>query len=153
MKITASMYQTQYSKNPHPVLTVDGASLDVWLSKEISEVNVLNLVPAQGWLIDEDDLALAWRRIRIYEENCSTIVPLLICPDDLDLSCTVVVVDQETSEQQITWHKFGFSFHSGRDQVGSSVKWFKDSPSATFGVDQFNTAIAELERLTNEVWR
>lgn len=153
MDIAAAMYKTQHSKTLHPVLTIDGVSLDVWLHRQTHEQDILDLVPAQGWLMDNEDLALAWRRIRPYQENCSTIVPLLICPDDLDLTCTVVVVEQELMHQEILWHRFGMAFDQPGDQVGPSVKWFRNNASARFALGQFQSAIAELQRLTDHEWK
>lgn len=63
MKISATMYQNVSVQSPYPVLTVDDEPLDVWLDNQIPEHNILGgvpilgLVPAQGWLIDEEDLA------------------------------------------------------------------------------------------------
>lgn len=153
MQIAATLYKTQYASNAHPVLTIDGLSLDVWLNQESSEPETLDLVPAQGWSFNEQDLVLAWRRLRPREEDCTTIVPLLICPDDLDFNCTVVVAEQETCGSSVVWRRFGFSLHSPGDQVGSSVRWFDKSPSATFDANQFNCAISELKRLTDEEWK
>jgi hypothetical protein len=153
MQIAATLYKTQYASNAHPVLTIDGLSLDVWLNQESSEPEALDLVPAQGWSINEQDLVLAWRRLRPREEDCTTIVPLLICPDDLDFNCTVVVAEQETCGSSVVWRRFGFSLHSLGDQFGSSVRWFDKSPSATFDANQFNCAISELKRLADEEWK
>ncbi len=151
MEISVAMYQSQFSNAPHPVLTIDGISLDVWLNMKTTEQDVLDLVPAQDWLSDRKDLVLAWQRITPNAETHSTIVPLLICPDDLDFYCTVVVVEQEVTDGQVIWHRFGFASDMPGEQFGTSVTWFKINASAIFQKEQFTNALVELNKLCEHV--
>ncbi|QNM94761.1 hypothetical protein [Chitinimonas koreensis] len=152
MRIAARMHRSTYATTPHPVLAIDGTPLDVWLQSQTGEADILGLVPAQGWLVDETELALAWRRIEPGQEGCSTIVPLLICPDDADFSCTTVVVEQELRSDEVVWHRFGYAADLPRDQVGATVRWFRHDSALRFPRAEFTTALAELKRLTQEVW-
>ncbi|MDE5584458.1 MAG: hypothetical protein K2J08_12240 [Ruminococcus sp.] len=43
----------------------------------------------------------------LIEKQISCNFPLLICGDDLDFSCTIVVVKVEYSENMVIWSKFG----------------------------------------------
>lgn len=43
----------------------------------------------------------------LIEKKISCNFPLLICGDDLDFSCTIVVVKVEYSENTVIWKKFG----------------------------------------------
>lgn len=43
----------------------------------------------------------------LVENKISCNFPLLVCGDDLDFSCTIVVVKVEWTENQIIWTKFG----------------------------------------------
>jgi hypothetical protein len=78
--ISAAMHQSKYVTKPHPVFLVDGKPLNLWLSQQLTKVeidcqdrffdvdtqnlviakhepiefNIEDLVPAQGWLIDDD---------------------------------------------------------------------------------------------------
>lgn len=40
-------------------------------------------------------------------EDCSTIVPLVVCADDLDLSCTVAVVEKVICRDTVIRERFG----------------------------------------------
>ena len=147
MKISALTYQTKFANSSHPVLAIDGVSLDVWLSSKTSQPEILNLVPAQGWLYEDEDLEIAWRRLSPNVEECSTIVPLLICPDDMDFWCTVVVAEQEVNVDTVIWQRFGFTCDRPGDQVGVSVKWFENNVSVQFNRSEFEEAVIELRRL------
>lgn len=77
---------------PFPILAIDGIPLNTWINKYTNIIEETNtLVPAQGWLYDfENNLSLsnAWKLLKpeISEYGAvSTVVPILICPDDLDL--------------------------------------------------------------------
>jgi hypothetical protein len=148
MKISSLRYQTKFADSAHPVLAIDDVSLDVWLNSKLDQPDILDLVPAQGWLIDDQDLESAWRRLTPHKENCSTIVPLLICPDDLDFGCIVVVAEQEATTKEIIWRRFGFAFDHPGDQVGASVKWFEVNISVKFDRHEFEQAVIEFKELT-----
>lgn len=152
-RIAAAMHESSHAGAAHPVLTIDGVPLDQWIGRRANEPEVPDLVPAQGWLTDEADLALAWRRIESSQESCSTIVPLLICPDDADLNCSVLVAEQECTGDHIVWHRFGFAFDLPGDQVGATVKWFGQGVVARFPRPQFAVALAEFRRLVDAGWR
>jgi hypothetical protein len=153
MKISAAMFQTQYARTPHPVLTIGGESLDIWLDRMNPDKEVKDLVPAQGWLINDDDLALAWRRITRDDSDSSTIVPVLICSDDVDFSCSVVVVEQRCTSDKIIWQRFGYDYSVLGDQVGATVKWFESPSAIEFDRDMFLSALAELRRLIDHEWK
>ncbi|WP_374334364.1 hypothetical protein [Leeia sp.] len=148
MSISAALHAPDAKEAPYPVWTIDGVPLDEWLEKSLGCNLIKGLVPAYAWLIDDDDLALARKRLKPHAQDCSTIVPLLICSDDLDFRCTCVVVEQVTSGSQVTWRRFGFDCTDGSDHVGSSVMWVETGGVITFEASQLKAAIAEFERLT-----
>ncbi|MDW5429328.1 hypothetical protein R7J51_23650, partial [Acinetobacter baumannii] len=88
----------------------DNIPLNIWVHQNTHITDLAEtLVPAQGWLYDYDsELALsnAWKLLKpqTYENvSISTVVPILICPDDLDLVCNVVMVEQVVSADQVVW--------------------------------------------------
>ncbi len=122
-KISVILHHSKFAIASHPVLAVDGVSLDLWLNTHIPESKSLGLVPAQAWLIDDSELEMAWHWIIPAENDCSTMVPLLICPDDVDLSYTVIVVKQLSASDSIVWKRFGYALDN-LDKVIPSVFWF-----------------------------
>ncbi len=75
-------------------------------------------------------------------------MPLLICSDDIDFVCTVVVAEQEVTTNKVFWRRFGFAFDHPGDQVGASVKWFEANFAAEFDRSEVEQAIIEFKRLT-----
>lgn len=45
----------------------------------------------------------------------STVLPLLLCEEDLDFSCIVIVVKVEKTEDFVYWNKIGYVLHENED--------------------------------------
>lgn len=140
---------------PFPILAIDNIPLNIWVHQNTHITDLAeSLVPAQGWLYDYDsNLALsnAWQLLKpeAYEnETISTVVPILVCPDDLDLVCNVIMVEQVVSADEVVWARFGRAFTHIHDVV-TSVVW-ETSPSAprlSFPLDVFEKAYNDLKEL------
>jgi hypothetical protein len=94
----------------------------------------------------------AWQRIKPSDVGLTTIVPLLMCPDDVDFSCSVIVVEQSVTAELIAWERFGFAMDQPHDQVGATVKWFQASCKAEFSKLEFVSALASFQKLYDEEW-
>lgn len=140
---------------PFPILAIDNIPLNIWVHQNIPIIDgTESLVPAQGWLYDHDsELALsnAWKLLKpqAYENVAiSTVVPILICPDDLDLECSVIMVEQVVSADKVVWTRFGYAFNHIHDVV-TSIVW-ETSPSAphlSFPLSEFEKAYDDLKEL------
>lgn len=140
---------------PFPILAIDNIPLNIWMHQNARIIdNINDLVPAQGWLYDNDsELALsnAWKLLKpeAYENVAiSTVVPILICPDDLDLKCSVIMVEQIVSANQVVWARFGRAFNHIQDVV-TSVVWeiYPYAPRLSFPLDEFEKAYNDLKEL------
>jgi hypothetical protein len=98
-------YKTKFAKGNHPMIFVNGKSLDELLWAQIGEENLLGLVPAITWLWDDEEQKIAIERLS-NETVGSTVVPILVCPDDADFSCTVLIVEVELSDKTVKWCRF-----------------------------------------------
>ncbi|MFJ4248135.1 MULTISPECIES: hypothetical protein [Pseudomonas] len=153
--ISAAMYQSKHTRAPHPVFTIDSIPLGNWIKGVIYDAigndDTDGLVPAQGWLTDDDHSRYAWQVLEPNAEDSSTIVPLLICPDDMDLSCTVAVVEQVIRGETVIWERFGRAVDivSG---VITAVAWNEKNQRALFQKVQFQDALSAFKRLTEHEW-
>ena len=155
-KLSARMHRSRHARAPHPVLFVDETPLHEWIKGVVCDAGGVDstdsLVPAQGWLLDEGDGEHAWKLLSPREDHSSTIVPMLVCPDDMDMSCTVAVVEQMADGQNIRWVRTGRALDVVNGIV-TSVAWTAPSQTAVFSREEFGNAVAELRRLTDEVWK
>jgi predicted transcriptional regulator YdeE len=127
-RIQAVNKRSKYSNEPHLTINVDGKSLDIILNQLFPEKSLIGFVPTLlDWLDNKEERKLVWDRV---ESSDKQIVPILMCPDDLDLWCTVVNVEIEKTEKSVKWLRLGIDTNKKLDNmpnsIGSKVDWFTD---------------------------
>jgi len=102
---------------------------DYWLDEKLEELYPGNmykgLIPTLVyWMERDDEKAVVWKRI-LPSEYETTICPILMCPDDNDFSCTLIVAEIVNYGSFIQWKKIGLNTKSewNAEKVGSSVEW------------------------------
>lgn len=148
--IATKISKPKFASAEQPVLAIDGVPIYQWISSLIFDADgsdaTNTLVPAQTWLYNEDESRIAWKLLEPTYEG-STVVPLLVCPDDMDLNCTVVVVEQIVDKQTVEWRRFGLSSNHINGVI-TSVRWSKLGQHAIFDRTQFAEAFLEFKRLS-----
>lgn len=159
--ISGCLHDASSNFKPFPILAIDGIPLNQWIAQNTQIMTgIVDLVPAQGWLYDLDDqtpLTNAWQLLQ--PKPCdygpiSTVVPLLVCPDDLDLSCSVIMVEQVVTKTEVKWLRFGFAYGQTQDVV-TSVVWENPAtaPVLSFNLQAFEQAyhrLKDFDRIWNE---
>lgn len=145
--IEAVKHKAKYATGSCSWISLDDKPIEVWFDDKLEE-DTLGLALAQIWLLDEDEDKLAWERINQLDENSSTIVPVLVCSDDMDFACNVIVVEQFVQNGVVKWVRAGQSL-STELQVGSTVEWYPQdkSPLASFKLDEFKQALIKFKEL------
>ncbi|WP_151742820.1 hypothetical protein [Acinetobacter sp. TUM15113] len=157
--IHGCIHDASNNLKPFPILAIDDVPLNQWINQNTKILERTdNLVPAQGWLYDFDNehaLSHAWALLK--PNYCeygpiSTVVPILVCPDDLDLICSVIVVEQVVTATDVKWLRFGQAFGNIHDVV-TSVIWQQPhiTPELTFQFSQFKQTVCELKVL-DKMW-
>lgn len=59
----------------------------------------------------EGDVRFVWKAIELDK----AVLPLLLCPDDVDFTCIVVVAEVEKTENFVYWSRVGFVLHDRED--------------------------------------
>lgn len=105
---------------------IDGYWLDEKLDEPYPDNMYKGLIPTLVyWMEREDEKAIVWERI-LPDENETTICPILMCPDDNDFSCTLIVAEIRNYGGLIQWKQIGIDKTKEWDaeKVGSTVEWF-----------------------------
>jgi hypothetical protein len=150
-QISAVKYQAGFSKSPCAWIAINGAPIEKWCAEIFNYPDAISLGLAQIWLLDEEEDKLAWSRITPGEDESSTIVPILVCSDDMDFDCIVLVVEQLVSKDTVQWLRWGFSASSGLE-VGISTKWQAStmSPLAIFDRNEFEECLKNFKQIMTE---
>lgn len=140
--IAAIKYQANFSNSSCAWMAVNGTPIEKWCAETFNYPDANTLGLAQIWLLDDEEDKLAWARITPGEDESSTIVPILVCSDDMDFDCTVLVVEQLIAKDTVQWLRWGFSV-SGGLEVGVSTKWQASakSPLAIFDHSEFDDCL------------
>jgi hypothetical protein len=133
MIISAGMGQCKYALAEHPELKIDGRALEIVISEIANEPDIAGLAPAHSWLHNKAELALAWERLLSFNVGQLSAVPLLICPDDMDLNCTVLLAEQHCVEGEFVWTRFGYAL----DRELNDVSWLQTVPPFRFARANF----------------
>lgn len=124
-QIQAKYEKSAYSIESHLTINVDGNSLDKILHELYPDKGLIGLVPTLlDWLEDPKERKIVWDR---FESKQKQIVPILMCPDDVDFWCTVIMVEIEKTEECVKWLRIGINSGSSDnmpDSIGTNVEWF-----------------------------
>jgi hypothetical protein len=142
-KIQTTVSTSEYSTEQHLTINVDGISLDHLLHRIYPQKEMNGLVPTLlHWLDIPEERALVWNRIESKEKQ---IVPILMCPDDRDLYCTIIHVEVEKTEQSINWLRFGIDSGDAigmPNSIGTTVDWLDKVPSMKFKLIDYQNVIS-----------
>ncbi|WP_367872175.1 hypothetical protein [Luteolibacter sp. Populi] len=124
--IRAAEYRSKFCDSPHLNLWVNGEPIQEWLHRQVPAGDLEGLVPAWlGWLNEDAEREIVRERMfpRVGETQ---LVPLLVCPDDLDFSCTLVIAEVSATGEDVVWERLGLDRTRSPDpsDVGTQVEWF-----------------------------
>ncbi|WP_313430518.1 hypothetical protein [Pseudomonas sp.] len=144
--IQACRYQAKFSRSACAWLMVDGIGVEQWVAQHLDYELATMLGLSLIWLLDEEEEKLAKRRFVPGEDGTSTLVPLLVCSDDMDLGCTVLMIEQVVADGVVTWARFGLSVSSGLE-VGAQTSWMKGCLPVSFALSDFQQALQDFEAI------
>lgn len=145
-RIHAGYHQARFNRSSSAWLFIDNVPIEQWLNEHLDypdlDLHGLSLL----WLLDEEEDALAHRRFAPAEDGTTTPVPLLVCSDDMDFDCFVLMTEQVIDGDTLHWRRFGHSV-SGGLEVGINTRWDAKSRPVSFFLSEFREALAEFYRL------
>jgi hypothetical protein len=128
---------------------------DFWLDEKLEELYPGNLykglIPTLSyWMNREDERNLVWKRI-IPDENEVKVCPILMCPDDLDFSCTTIVAEIQNYGTYIQWKRLGINeaISWEADTVGTQVRWLELFPKFDFEKTDYIRMLENFKRQYN----
>lgn len=149
--ITAEKSLTKYVGEPHLVFAIDGTALDELLNEWYPNYGFLGLIPTTlDWLHSNIEQLVVWDRY-LNRADERMVVPILCCPDDLDFSCSLVMVDTRISEGAVEWVAFGFDqtqFDQLPHEVGASVSWLPPKQKLVFDRQEYDRVAREFKEWT-----
>ncbi|ACT01353.1 hypothetical protein [Paenibacillus sp. JDR-2] len=148
-KFEVKKMKSTYCDDEHYCFVVDGAPLDYFLNEQYPEKSLLGLVPTiPEWMCmpAEKEFVLS----RFHSSDPIVLLPVLMCPDDCDLWCTLLVAEVEKQDRFIRWNRIGYDRSTGDEKIetfeyiGNQVDWLEKIPPFIFKQEEYETEIKKL---------
>ena len=122
---------------------IDGYWLDEKLDEIVPGKMYKGLIPTLLFAMEMDnEKEVVWNRI--YPSvgqvvNC----PILMCPDDCDFSCTLIIAEIENTGETVKWNRLGIdqTKEYEAEKVGSSVDWFESVDKLEFSNNEYQNML------------
>lgn len=135
----------------HRELVLDGTDLPILLADATAQPSLRELVSSWNgdWydLLDPESLAEARLvQTRSVPTLVPTVLPVLLCPDDWDFFCSVVVAEVVLADDQVIWTRLGYDLTADpaaaqvAHPIGERVEWWPDSPHFVFDRRAYHAA-------------
>ncbi|WP_442266917.1 hypothetical protein ACSIGC_04265 [Tenacibaculum sp. ZS6-P6] len=143
-KISTKTYVNTFSGENFYMIEIDGKSLEDIILENRPDIKK-GIVPTfLNWLTNEDERKLVWERA-IPKIGEKSRLPILMCSDDLDLWCTLIMVEVETDNKYVYWNKFGLEDSDAvkSEEIGKSVEWFIGIKNMRFDKNEYLNLLNE----------
>jgi len=158
--------EAKMSKSPHMgdivhlCIFLNGERLDQFLTSNVSP-SFLGLIPSWLDFYDENfepsmaEKEYVWEKTKL--DDKVKILPILLCPDDFDFSCTVIVVEVINESDIVVWNRFGIDMTKfdpnekewPKKYVGKTVEWFDNSRPYIFDKEEYINCIEIFLQMLN----
>lgn len=130
---------------------IDGKKLFEYLNEkqvielpEIVDHHFDGLCPAWTKGLDYlGDVRFVWSLQKLNQ----AIMPIYLCPDDLDFSCIVIVIEVEKNKDFVSWNRAGYVIHPDynlRDEINSGIANLESYSEKDWEKYGDNIALAEV---------
>ncbi len=121
-----------------------------WLDEELDKVYPGNqykgLIPTLLYGLMDKEEKIVWKTI-FPDKGGISICPILMCPDDYDFSCTLIVAEVENYGSFIQWKQLGVDKQTKwfDDEIKYNINWFPDFQSLNFEFNDYQKMILDFK--------
>jgi hypothetical protein len=141
--------KSEFCDVEHHTIIIDGTPLDLLLHSHYPSNNLLGMIPTIiDWVHDPKEKVCI--KGRFYSSSKEVVLPVLMCPDDCDLWCTVIVANVVKADGYIHWSQVGIDKSTREDMllgcegIGSKVDWLDKIPPMMFEETQYKIQLSKI---------
>ncbi len=145
--IEAVRQPSKYCQTPHLVMLIDGRPLDVVLAECAQDDELEGLISPLEGLNDMSDWGVLAPRF-LSTPTMDQVLPVLVCPDCVDLSCIVVLADIKVTDSGVTWTRLGLDRSPNEvppHRLGSRVDWIQNVGPFAFDRSSYDCCIRKFK--------
>ncbi len=139
-------FNPSYGGNQFLNIKIDGEWVDKLLSNLYPEYDIIGTIPTLSFRLEtQEEEKIVWERF-LPALNETTIAPILMCSDDCDFSCTLILAEIENIGHRVYWKRFGqdnSKTSENKENVGSNVKWFFPKIEFEFDILEYEMVISD----------
>lgn len=151
-QITLGINQSIYPiyDSPYREIKIDDAFIVDIILSQVSEAQqelLRGLVPAYGgWLYKPQEEQFVLQTLLPTQ---SSRCPILICPDDQDFSCSVLLVEIVRQDELIHWKRLGWAKgeESSPQKLCAAVEWIVNDLNKVFDCAEYAEVVDEIQSL------
>ncbi len=146
--IKAAIDQSEYGYDDFLDYRIGAYWLDEVLEKTYPGNWYGGLVPTLSFAMEiAAERKVVWERI-LPKEGIISNCPILMCPDDNDFSCTLMIAAIENKGDRIEWQRLGLdqTQESETERVGTRVKWLEKIEPFVFEKQNYLQLIADFKK-------
>jgi len=125
---------------------------EYWLDEKLEELYPNNwyggTIPTLSFGMEiEQEEKIVWDRI-LPNENEITNCPILMCPDDNDFSCTIIIAEIKNKGETIEWNRLGIDQTKEFEpyKIKTTVNWFSKIDSLKFSKPDYLRMIEDFRK-------
>lgn len=145
-QIATKTYKNPFSNKNYYIIEVDGKSLEDYIL-EITKLHK-GLVPTLlNWLHDKSERKTDWNRV-LPKIGTTANLPILMCSEDIDLWCDLIIVEVEVDNKFVYWNRFGIDDTNTNkpSQLGQNTLWFDNTPTFVFDKSQYKNILTAFRK-------
>ena len=146
--IRTKTFRNRFTRTNFYIITVDNKSLeDIILEKQPKILK--GLVPTLlNWLQDEEERAVVWERTLPSKPWKKTLLPILMCSEDIDLWCTLIMTEVSMDEQFVYWNRFGLEVSNAEEpkEIGKKIEWFDNIEGFKFELSEYQQLLEKFRQ-------
>ncbi len=154
--LSTKTYLNKFTGKTFYIIEVDRRSIEDIILKYRPEIK-RGIVPTLlNWLSDPEERRVVWERTLPHKGKKSNL-PILMCSEDIDLWCTLIMVEVEADENFVYWNRFGLENSDAKtpEEIGKSIEWYSNIPRMIFDkkkyeklLDKFRVRLDETNEYT-----
>lgn len=152
-RIETSILVNTFTNYNYYEILIDGISLEETIFKNLNIEIKKGLVSTfLNWLSNPSERETVWKRT-LPEINQTTFLPILMCGEDLDLFCDVIIAETFADNYNVYWKRFGLDIGNGEnmpESIGQNVLWFENSCQLIFDKNQYYEILDKFRKYLNE---
>ncbi|MCZ8520984.1 MULTISPECIES: hypothetical protein [Paenibacillus] len=148
-KIEVALMKSEYCKVEHHNIVIDDTALDLLLNSYYPSNHLLGMIPTIiDWIDNPREKELIKERFN--STDSESVLPIMMCPDECDLWCTVIVAEVIKADGYITWKHIGIDKSTredllqGYDSLGTKVDWLDKIPPMIFEESQYTAQLSQI---------